>query len=398
MMICTSSGARVFALIAAPMLFLPLGDGPEAIAQTVPISADANRRTISLTVSAGDTLDGMLTGQGFNTALRAEAVLAITAEFEPERLQPGDVLELKWGDHSESVPEQITLTLENGIRIEVFLADAVLVRRVDPEVKTIQETATMEIKATLLDAIEAARVPLPFAVELSELLGNLVDLRGTPSDARKVSLIWLEDRRPDGTLVGDARLRYARLKLEDRDLEVVMAEAGPTWASIYENRVFIRNVPRPVVGARLSSMFGRRVHPVYGKVRMHTGVDYAAPRGTPIASTGPGRVAFAGYMGGYGKVVDIDHGEGLSTRYAHLSRIADGLSVGNLVTPGQIVGTVGATGTATGPNLHYETRIDGRPVDPLADEPPSPPPGTPPPEAQRVALAELRAAVEGTSD
>lgn len=190
------------------------------------------------------------------------------------------------------------------------MANAVLVRRVDPEVKTIQETATMEIKATLLDAIEAARVPLPFAVELSELLGNLVDLRGTPSDARKVSLIWLEDRRPDGTLVGDARLRYARLKLEDRDLEVVMAEAGPTWASIYENRVFIRNVPRPVVGARLSSMFGRRVHPVYGKVRMHTGVDYAAPRGTPIASTGPGRVAFAGYMGGYGKVVDIDHGEG----------------------------------------------------------------------------------------
>lgn len=394
---CNASWARVLATIAAAALLLRLGYVHDAVAQPAG-SADPTERAISLTVAAGDTLDGMLAGQGLGAALRAEAALAIAAEFEPERLQPGNLLEIRWRDRSENILEKIALSVDNGIRIEVDFGDTALAQRIDPNVETVQQTAVVEIDATLVDSLEAAGVPLTFAVELPELLGDLLDLRGSLPGAPELSVIWLEDRQPDGKLVGEAQLRYARLQLEDRDLEIVMADAGPTWASIYESSTFVRNVPRPVVGARLSSVFGRRLHPIYGNVRMHTGVDYAAPRGTPIASTGPGSVSFVGAMGGYGKVVDIDHGEGLSTRYAHLSGFADGLSAGSQVTPGQIVGTVGATGTATGPNLHYETRIDGRPVDPLAAQPPGRPSGAEPSQAQRVALADLRAAIGKISD
>ena len=101
---------------------------------------------------------------------------------------------------------------------------------------------------------------------------------------------------------------------------------------------------------------------------MHTGVDYAAPRGAPVSATAPGRVAFVGRRGGYGRVVELSHGPGTMTRYAHLSAVPDGLSVGDRVGAGDLIGRVGATGTATGPNLHYEVRVDGQPIDPLAAE------------------------------
>ncbi|WP_408634565.1 M23 family metallopeptidase [Pseudogemmobacter bohemicus] len=97
---------------------------------------------------------------------------------------------------------------------------------------------------------------------------------------------------------------------------------------------------------------------------MHTGIDYAAPVGTEVSATGAGRVIFAGSIRGYGITIDIDHGGGVVTRYAHLSEIAEDVRVGTRVKAGDEIGAVGATGLVSGPNLHYEVRVDGRPVDP----------------------------------
>jgi len=107
---------------------------------------------------------------------------------------------------------------------------------------------------------------------------------------------------------------------------------------------------------------------VFGDVRMHTGVDFAAPHGTPVHATAPGRISFVGRRGGYGRVVEIAHGSDTMTRYAHLSSVPDGLVVGDRVAAGDNIGRVGATGTATGPNLHYEVRVDGRATDPMSEE------------------------------
>jgi murein DD-endopeptidase MepM/ murein hydrolase activator NlpD len=137
---------------------------------------------------------------------------------------------------------------------------------------------------------------------------------------------------------------------------------------MYLNGEVVRVFAEPVKGARLSSVFGRRKHPIYGNVRMHTGVDFAAPRGTSVRATAPGRIAFIGRRGGYGRVVEIAHGTETMTRYAHLSAVPDSLAEGQRIAAGDTIGGVGATGTATGPNLHYEVRVDGRPTDPLSDE------------------------------
>lgn len=128
-------------------------------------------------------------------------------------------------------------------------------------------------------------------------------------------------------------------------------------------RDFLRS---PVKFSRISSRFSyRRLHPVLGKWRPHLGVDYAAPRGTPVVAAGNGRVRFRGRKGGYGKLVRIKHGNGFTTSYAHLSRFARGLRRGSKVNQGQVIGYVGSTGLSTGPHLDYRVRRNGVFVNPL---------------------------------
>ncbi|HEX2117538.1 MAG TPA: peptidoglycan DD-metalloendopeptidase family protein [Acidimicrobiales bacterium] len=118
----------------------------------------------------------------------------------------------------------------------------------------------------------------------------------------------------------------------------------------------------PVPGAPVTSPFGSRVHPIYGTVRMHTGIDYGAASGTAIRAAGDGVVVSASWFGGYGNATIVDHGGGLATLYGHQSSMA--VSEGQRVTAGQTIGRVGCTGDCTGPHLHFETRVNGDPVNP----------------------------------
>ncbi len=119
----------------------------------------------------------------------------------------------------------------------------------------------------------------------------------------------------------------------------------------------------PVPTARMSSSFGPRVHPIFGTARLHAGIDLAAPTGTPIGAAGFGTVVTSGVLGGYGNAIVIDHGNGLSTLYGHLSVLH--AQVGDVVEPNQTIGLVGSTGNSTGPHLHLEVRVFGTPVDPI---------------------------------
>lgn len=141
----------------------------------------------------------------------------------------------------------------------------------------------------------------------------------------------------------------------------------------------------PIEFARLSSTFGMRKHPVLGRMRAHKGVDYAARTGTPIMAAGDGRVAFVGWKNGYGRAVIIDHGQGRSTLYGHMSAWGKEKQ-GQHVSQGSTIGYVGASGLATGPHLHYEFRINGTQVNPLTVTMPKPQP------LSGAALAKFRAA------
>ncbi|RMH89005.1 hypothetical protein EBB59_11070 [Lysobacter pythonis] len=135
-------------------------------------------------------------------------------------------------------------------------------------------------------------------------------------------------------------------------------------------RPFIR---MPIPYARLTSGFGGRRHPVLGRFRMHKGVDYAAGTGTPIMAAGDARVRSVGWRGGYGKAVELDHGQGKTTFYAHMSRFAN-IRPGQRIAQGTVIGYVGSTGLSTGPHLHYEFRVNGAHVNPLKMTLPPPTP------------------------
>jgi murein DD-endopeptidase MepM/ murein hydrolase activator NlpD len=120
----------------------------------------------------------------------------------------------------------------------------------------------------------------------------------------------------------------------------------------------------PVDGARISSGFGQRAHPILGYTRMHKGIDFAVPSGTPVMAAGSGTVTFAGPAGEYGNLVVISHGNNYATAYGHLSRFASDLHKGEHVHQGDVVAFSGMTGLATGPHLHYEIRVGNSQVNP----------------------------------
>jgi len=127
----------------------------------------------------------------------------------------------------------------------------------------------------------------------------------------------------------------------------------------------------PIDGARLSSRYGRRKHPILGYTKVHRGVDFAAPKGTPIYAAGDGRIEHSGWKGAYGKYIRIRHNSEYSTAYGHMSRIARKSGKGKRVRQGQIIGYVGTTGRSTGAHLHYEIMRGGRQTNPLKVRMPS---------------------------
>jgi murein DD-endopeptidase MepM/ murein hydrolase activator NlpD len=153
------------------------------------------------------------------------------------------------------------------------------------------------------------------------------------------------------------------------------ADAGPFERQLYRINITRTQVERlnrtltlvpyrkPVIGeVEFTSGFGVRSDPFLGRPAMHTGLDFRASTGDPVRATANGKVVSSGWNGGYGRMVEIDHGNGLATRYGHLSEI--NVRVGDQIRIGQVIGAVGSTGRSTGPHLHYETRIDGEAVDP----------------------------------
>jgi murein DD-endopeptidase MepM/ murein hydrolase activator NlpD len=212
-----------------------------------------------------------------------------------------------------------------------------------------------------LDQVEGRQLAALSAFE-DRMESRMRRMRGVFTDLG-LDMSDLETATPRSAMGGP----YVPLKLP--------ADAGPFERQLYRINVTRAQVERlnrtlalvpyrkPVIGeVEFTSGFGVRSDPFLGRPAMHTGLDFRAATGDPVRATANGKVVSSGWAGGYGRMVEIDHGNGLSTRYGHLSEI--NVKVGDSVRIGQVIGTVGSTGRSTGPHLHYETRIDGEAVDP----------------------------------
>ncbi|ANY19385.1 Murein DD-endopeptidase MepM [Tsuneonella dongtanensis] len=185
--------------------------------------------------------------------------------------------------------------------------------------------------------------------------------------------VWEERVTPQGRRLGPPRLVYAEMGtgVGERAYYAFTPpdEVEPRWFDAQGNGAARGLMRTPVDGARLTSGFGTRVHPIRGFVKKHNGTDFAAPTGTPIYASGSATVAaVAPNARCAGNLVKLQHNENMQTWYMHMVRFADGLTQGQTVNQGDVIGYVGTTGCSTGPHLHYEVRIDGEPIDPMTFE------------------------------
>ena len=202
-------------------------------------------------------------------------------------------------------------------------------------------------------------------IEFARLYGFQVDFQRDVWKNDSFQIIYEEFINEDKEVVDTGEIIFANLNLQNTDLQLYKYEYEKNKIEYFdENGKSIRKtlMKTPINGARLSSSYGKRKHPILGYTKMHTGTDFAAPMGTPIMASGDGKVTKAGWCGGGGNCVKIKHNSTYQTVYAHMSKFGRGIKKGKRVKQGQIIGYVGSTGLSTGPHLHYEVIENGKKI------------------------------------
>lgn len=202
-------------------------------------------------------------------------------------------------------------------------------------------------------------------IEFARLYGFQVDFQRDVWKDDSFQIIYEEFTNKDNKVVDTGEILFANLNLQNSDLQLYKYEYEKNKIDYFdENGKSIRKslMKTPINGARLSSSYGKRKHPILGYTKMHMGTDFAAPKGTPIMASGDGKITKAGWCGGGGNCVKIKHNNTYQTVYAHMSKFGRGIKKGSRVKQGQIIGYVGSTGMSTGPHLHYEVIENGKKI------------------------------------
>lgn len=331
------------------------------------------------TVKKRDTLSQLFKRHGIAVA-DAYAVASLAGADRLRGIRPGQTLELAAGAQGELLALKYRIDALTTLRIDRAAGDAenatentaaftaaTVTRAPDTKLRAGRGV----IESSLLAASKRADLDFETTFAFAGLFDWQVDFSREIRKGDRFALIF-EEQFLDGKKVGNGDIIAAELLTRGRKLQAVRhidehgrrAYYAPNGDGIM--RSFLRS---PVEFGRVTSNFShRRFHPILKKWRPHRGVDYGAPRGTPVRATGDGVVASAKRRYGYGKTVIIRHGEKYTTLYAHLSAYADGVKTGARIAQGDVIGQVGATGWATGPHLHYEFRVGGVHQNPLTVE------------------------------
>jgi murein DD-endopeptidase MepM/ murein hydrolase activator NlpD len=221
------------------------------------------------------------------------------------------------------------------------------------------------IRSSLFAAVDEAGIPDAVTAQLVDIFSSDIDFHRNLRLGDRFAVVY-ETLEADGEPMRTGRVVSAQFVNGGRSLDAVWFEQPGQHGGYFDfngrslEHAFLAS---PMEVTRITSGFSMRLHPILHSWRAHKGVDYGAPAGAPVRTIGDGQVEFAGTQNGYGNVVEIDHGKGNTTLYAHLSRID--VQRGQMVQRGQRIGAVGSTGWATGPHLHFEFKEDGVQRDPL---------------------------------
>ena len=225
-----------------------------------------------------------------------------------------------------------------------------------------------KIKSSLYESAMQAGLDPEIAMKLVEIFGWDINFAPDIQEGDSFTVLY-ESRRIEGKQAGNGRVLAARFALQDREHTAIYHDGANGHRGYYDehgNPVRKLFLKAPLNYRRISSGFSRnRIHPIFHDMRPHLGVDYAAPKGTPVVVIGKGRIARCGWIGGFGKTVTVEHPGGYRSHYGHLSGFAKGVARGKAVEQGDVIGYVGSTGIATGPHLDFRVEYRGSYVNPL---------------------------------
>jgi len=365
-----------------------------AVQEELPVSKDTvyplgfctdSFRVVTGSIRSGENFTGWVCGLGLPREKAYALSVACDTVFDVRKLRAGN----SWSAYYADSTALSYIVYDNSrTRQTIFQCrDSLAVWRYDKAVEVIEKKADVTITSSLWNDMTAAGASPELITVLADIYAWTVDFFGLQKGDR-FRLIYTE-KYCEGESVGIERVSYAEFLRDNTCLPALYFDQGDNGNTYWNpkgesmRKAFLK---APLKFTRISSGYSlHRLHPVHGTVRPHTGVDYAAPTGTPVMSIGDGTVISAGWgKGGAGNTVKIRHNSVYTTAYLHLSRFA--VKAGQRVHQGQVIGYVGMTGTATGPHLDFRVWKNGSPVNPLKLESP---PAEPIREENRPALDSL---------
>lgn len=341
---------------------------------------------IPLRIGRGDTLAGLMTEAGVSNSETQAAISALAKHFNPRRIKKNDTIFVLFQPPAADSPDALDPSLGrfSGLEIEPGYETLVTVSResdgrftaskIEKTLNRVLARAEGTIQSSLYLSGRRAGIPDRVLVELIRAYSWDVDFQRDirAGDGFKVMFERLYDEH--GNQVHSGNIQFAQLTLSGKRYAIYRHVTGDATDDYFDDKgrsarkALMRT---PIDGARLSSGFGKRRHPILKYNKMHRGVDFAAPRGTPIYAAGNGTIIKSGRNGAYGNYVKIRHNNRYSTAYAHMRRIHKSAGRGKRVKQGQIIGYVGTTGRSTGPHLHYEILVGGLRTNPMRVKMPS---------------------------
>jgi len=377
-----------------PVFLKPNTDTLNLYLSERPIGQGASRIEIREGIDKTVTLKAFLLENGFDADAIKPLLEFVQSEFQKADLIAGDKIAMRGvrmpnrlgrvGDYYR--PVQISLHSSEGYLGTAALSNGpdgpAYVHGADPwfgktivEEKVASDKSAGEVKRhRLIDGLYATAVrnavPASIVGEAIAYLAPMTDLQRAIKEEERFTLVFTDEPRDNKR--GGGRVLFAGIRRGNDwavRCYVMKAPGNRGFACVNEGgQVSLSGAMLVPVKGVLTSKFGMRFHPIKKTERLHAGVDWAAPTGTPIRAAFSGKVTYRAVRGGYGNFIELTHKGGITSRYAHMHEYADGVELGSVVQAGDLIGYVGTTGLSTGPHLHFEIRMRGEPTDPLSFE------------------------------
>jgi murein DD-endopeptidase MepM/ murein hydrolase activator NlpD len=333
-------------------------------------------------IKQGDTLTKVLIDMGAPEADVVAIMNEMKKVYNPKNISKNDQVVIKYHvkvavDKNQQASENLGKTITvNSISINTAPDQEIVVSRTNNGAYDARE-----IKVNLLryvsryygtlkngffaDGVEAGISPTSM-MNMIQLYSYDVDFQRDIHNGDKFEMLVESFYTEDGKKVKDGNVLFSSLTLQNRSIDFYMhkVDGKVEYFDAKGNSIRKSLLRTPINGARVSSAFGLRRHPILGYSKMHQGIDFAAAMGTPILAAGSGKITYYGKKGGYGNFVQIQHTSDYSTAYGHASRYVPKLRVGSSIRQGDVIAYVGSTGRSTGPHLHFEVIYKGKPINP----------------------------------